>query len=242
MTRNQFNKLGIDAVILCGGLGTRLKPIVSDKQKCIADIDGRPFLDILIDMLVYNGFERIILAVCHLKEQVVEYAKNRSDCLIEFAIEDKPLGTGGALKNTKDFIQTEHFLAMNGDTFCPVHLRSFYNFHLDNNALFSLVVSKMENVSDYGHIEIDDFGKIINYHEKNSKSGNGFVNAGIYLMHKDIFGYMPEEEKFSLERDFFPKILDKNCYGYIIDDEFIDIGTPERYLRARQIFSKLTAR
>ena len=98
----------------------------------------------------------------------------------------------------------------------------------------------MEDISDYGHIEIDDFGRITNFREKSSKIGSGFVNAGIYLMHKDIFEYMPGEERFSLEQDLFPKILDKNCFSYITDKEFIDIGTPERYLKAAQILSRLT--
>ena len=239
MIHNQSNKNNIDAVILCGGKGTRLHPVVPNMQKCVADIGGKPFLDILIDMLVLHNFRRIILAAGYLSEQVVEYVENRDDFNAEFSFEEKPLGTGGALKNTKRLIKSDHFLVMNGDSFCPVHLPNFYDFHFGNNTLFSLVASKMQDVSDYGSIEIDDFGRIIGFYEKESRTGEGFVNAGVYLMRKDIFDHMPDEDFFSLEQDLFPKLLDKDCYTYVVDGKFFDIGTPERYAEAQKILSEL---
>jgi NDP-sugar pyrophosphorylase family protein len=241
MTRSQFNPIGIDAVILCGGLGTRLKETVPNKQKCVAEIAGKPFLDILIDTVIRHNFRRIILAAGHLAEQVIEYAKNRQDCEIEISLEDKPLGTGGALKNAKKFIYSDNFLVMNGDTFCPAHLTNFYNFHFDNNALCSLVVAKMDDVSSYSSLEIDDGGRILKYrfNERDLVGGKGFVSAGIYLMRKDIFEYFPDDEHFSLEYDVFPKLVGKDCYGYMIDEKFFDIGTAERYLEAQRILSEL---
>lgn len=239
MTRSQLNKNDIDAIILCGGKGERLNPIVSNKQKCVADILGKPFLDILIDDLISKGIRRIIFCAGYLSEQISDYANSRNDFDFEISIEKNLLGTGGALKNAAEFIKSEHFLVLNGDSFCPFDFNGFYKNHLDNKAIFSIVLSKIDNVSGYSSVEIDENGKLTGYifHERKNLNTGGLINAGIYFMRKDIFFHMPDRVNFSLEHDFFPNFLDKNCYGFITDGEVIDIGTPERYLMAQKFFS-----
>jgi D-glycero-alpha-D-manno-heptose 1-phosphate guanylyltransferase len=127
---------------------------------------------------------------------------------------------------------------MNGDCFSPVDFRRFYETHLARKILLSMVLTKVPDVSDYGKVELDGSGKIINFNEKKSShQKSALINAGIYLMRKDIFDFMPPKDSFSLEYDFFPKILGF-CYGFVSEGKFIDIGTPERYKKTVELFSK----
>lgn len=225
----------IDALVLCGGQGTRLRPVISDKPKILAEIRGKPFIEILLDNLASHGFRRIIFGVGHLKEQIIEYfqTRPRNDFLIEFSKEETPLGTGGAIKKAKPLIKSDHFLAMNGDCLFSVDFEKFYQNHLDRKALLSMVLSKTADVSSCcGKVVLAADNKIASFNEKRD-----LANAGIYFMRKDIFDFMPLDDFFSLEYDFFPKILDYS-YGFVSDEEFIDIGTPERYQKANRLFSK----
>ena len=231
----------IDVFVLCGGRGTRLRSVISDKPKILADIGGKPFIEILLDNLALHGFRRIILGVGHLKEEIINYfqANPRKDLQIEFSSEEAPLGTGGAVKKAKPLIKSNHFLAMNGDCFSPVDFRRFYETHLARKTLLSMVLTKTPDVSDYGKVELDGSGKIINFNEKKISQKSALINAGIYLMRKDIFDFLPKKNRFSLEYDFFPKIiLNNRCYGFMVESEYIDIGTPEKYLEAAKLFLK----
>ena len=118
--KNELDSSNIDTVILAGGLGTRLKSVLNDKPKCLAPINGKPFIDILLDYCIKQGFKRFILCVGYLKEQIIEYLNNRSDCEIIFSEEDEPLGTAGAIKNSEPFIKSDPILIMNGDSFINV--------------------------------------------------------------------------------------------------------------------------
>ena len=231
----------IDVLILCGGQGTRMRPVLADKPKILIDLGGKPFLDILLKNLATQGFQRIILSVGYLKEQIINHFATNTDkkIQIEFATEDTPLGTGGAVKKAKSLIKSDNFLIMNGDSLCLVDYQKFYENHLDKGALISMVLNKVADTSDYGEVKLDDGNKIVNFNEKGGGKKSGLISAGIYFMRKNIFSYMPKESNFSLEYDFFPKILDKPCYGFVSEEEFIDIGTPKKYKRASQLISKL---
>ncbi len=225
----------IDALILCGGQGTRLRPVISDKPKILADVGGKPFIEILLDNLASNGFRRIIFGVGHLKEKIIEYfqARPRKDFLIGFSKEETPLGTGGAVKKAKPLIKSEHFLVMNGDCLFSVDFEKFYQSHLAKKAVLSMVLGNAIDVySNCGRVILASDNKILSFNEKQN-----LISAGIYFMRKDVFNFMPFEESFSLEYDFFPKIMDYS-YGFVSNEEFIDIGTPERYQKANRLFSK----
>ncbi len=230
----------IDVLILCGGKGERLRSLISDKPKVLADINGKPFLEIIVENLVSCGFKRIILGVGHLKEQIIghfsEYGLKSPELKIEFSEEDIPLGTGGALKKAKDLIKSEHFLVLNGDCLCPVDFEKFHRNHLDKQAMISMVVLNVEDISDYGSIKLEETGKVADFREKNFEKERGLINGGVYLMSKDIFYFMPEEDYFSLEYDLFPRILDKSFHGFMGDGELIDIGTPEKYQKTIRYF------
>ncbi len=222
-----------DAVVLCGGQGKRLRSIVTDIPKIMADINGRPFFDILIGWLRSQGIRRIILCVGYKADIIRRYCEsNDFDIFIEFSYEDEPLGTGGALKKAKDFILSNPFFCMNGDSISSFSLKELLEFHLGNYADASIVVSQNDNRSDFGSISLDEKNRITGFLEKSPQFG--YLNAGFYCFNKEIFSFMPSSHKFSLEYDFFPSILSRRVYGFKIGREFYDIGTPERYLKAAE--------
>lgn len=225
----------IDVLVLCGGKGTRLRPVVSDKPKVLADVGGKPFIEILLDILASNGFHRVILGVGYLKEEVKNHfqANPRKDLKIEFSEEDTPLGTGGAVKKAKPLIKSDHFLVLNGDSLASVDFNKFYRSHLDKKAMLSLALANVaDDSSSYGRVMLASDNRIASFNEKQN-----LVSAGVYLMRKDVFDFMPAGNSFSLEYDFFPKIAESS-YGFVSDEGFFDIGTPERYRQANRLFSK----
>lgn len=241
-TNNALRDLGsVDVFILCGGEGKRLRPAVSEKPKVLAEVNERPFLEILIGNLASHGFKRIILGVGYLKEQIInhfkDYGAGNSGVKIEFSEEDNPLGTGGAVKKSRPLIKSEYFMVMNGDVVLPLDFGKFYSQHLDNNYLLTMALTEMESVGDYGAVNLDKNGRIVGFREKTAEHETGIVNAGVYLMKREIFSHMPPEDVFSLERDFFPAISKiHSCGGFVFDGGFLDIGVPERYEKAKRLF------
>lgn len=220
-----------DAVILCGGLGSRLRPISGDLPKVLMPFAGRPFIDILIESLLPFGFKRFILCVGHLREKVRAHFRTR-DYEVVFSEEAEPLGTGGALKNARPHIATSPFLMLNGDSLCPTDLHLFYDFHMEKGGILSIVLTRPLSENSYGVVEVDQENRILAFREKAEAQRGSFINAGIYLAEHGIFDLMPESTRFSLETDFIPALLSHGCYGFATDAEVIDIGTPERYVQA----------
>jgi len=226
----------IDVVILCGGLGKRLRPVVFGQPKVLAKIGEKTFLDILIHNLLLYGFKNIVLSVGYLKEQIknhfnFNYDKNYH-YTITFSEEEEPLGTGGALKKAKPLIRSNPFMVMNGDSICKVNFRNFVDFHIEKKALLSIILAHSRTAKDYGSVTLDDLQRITGFNEKITGKSENIINAGVYLMEKDIFSYMPKLNRFSLEYGLFPKIINNRCYGFLTESEFVDIGTPERYEKA----------
>jgi NDP-sugar pyrophosphorylase family protein len=223
----------IDALLLCGGLGTRLRSVISDKPKPLALIDGRPFLDIIIDYLYDRGIRRFVLAVGYMAEAIErQYRDGKKDSRIVFSRENQPLGTAGAVKNAQALIKSPDFLVMNADSFSGFDPDDFLRYHLDKKALVSIALVNNPLAKEVGRVRVDGSGKIISFSEKKERApGENLVNAGIYLFNERIFKLIPADIKFSLENDLFPGL--DNCYGYVIDNALIDIGTPEGYAQAK---------
>lgn len=225
----------IDVVVLCGGKGTRLKEVVNDRPKPMAEINGHPFLDILIEYISSFGFRRFILCTGYMADFVRQYySASETQVEIVFSPEDIPLGTGGAVKNAGKFIKSETFMVVNGDSFCPVKLSQFLDFHLVKDAIVSMVVTESEDVRDFGTICLDDSQRIVRFEEK-KEGKKSFINAGIYLFEKELFPIIPSNTKCSLEYDLFPALVKQKFYGYVTQEKLIDIGTPERYEQAKRI-------
>jgi D-glycero-alpha-D-manno-heptose 1-phosphate guanylyltransferase len=223
-----------EAVILAGGLGTRLRSVIKDIPKPIAEVCGRPFLCYILDFLYTQGIERVILSVGYKWEIIRNFFGNQYKNLkLEYAIEDKPLGTGGGLKNALKYVYEEEVFVLNGDTFFDIDLNLFYNLHKSKNSKLSIALKKTENTERYGIVEIDENNRIVSFLEK-GKRVSGFINGGIYLLNKNFFNAVMQEDTFSLEKDFLEKhYKDYEFYGFSFDGFFIDIGIPEDYERTK---------
>lgn len=225
----------IDVIILCGGLGTRLQSVIDDRPKPMAEINGAPFLDILIDYVASYGFTRFILCTGYGSDFIKRYYENkRTKLTVLISNEERPLGTAGAIKNGESLIESDIFLALNGDSLCEIDLRDFLRFHFEKRAFISIVLATMEMAMDYGVIKLDGDGQIIRFDEKILTDGNGLINAGVYLFDRRILEEIPSGQKQSLEYDLIPRILDKGIYGYVTEKGLLDIGTPERLEMARK--------
>ena len=230
-----------EAVFLAGGFGTRLQSVVKDVPKPMADINGKPFLHYLINYYAKQGINHIVLSVGYLYETVQNYFDSKyGEVKISYAIEDTPLGTGGAINKSLELTTTDNVFVANGDTMFMVDLQQISGFHIEHKAEMTLVVREVEDVSRYGSVKLDDENRIVGFSEKNMDSGKGFINGGVYLINKSFFNRFDFPEKFSIEKDFFEKeyktaaFFGKPCNNY-----FIDIGIPEDYVRSQKEFVKL---
>jgi len=223
-----------DALILCGGLGSRLRPMIPDRPKGLALLGGKPFLDILVEDLILQGFRRIIFCVGHLKEQIIGRYQSRNDAEFLFSQEEVFLGTGGAVKNALPLIRSNPVVVMNGDSICHVDFAMFYQYHLDKSATASLVLTAPAGRQDGGTVCLSEAHKILSFSEKSAPhAAERFINAGIYLLQAEAIGQQPLVYPFSLEYDVFPVLVKSSpCYGFVVASALIDIGTPERYRKA----------
>ncbi|MHC4112539.1 MAG: nucleotidyltransferase family protein [Planctomycetota bacterium] len=233
------NKLkDIDVVVLCGGIGSRIAEVVNDRPKPMAEINDQPFLDILLCYFASFGFRRFVLCTGYMSEVIADYYGRKAGAF-EFIIshEHTPLGTAGSVKNAQEFIQSDPFLVANGDSFCPMDLSEFYNFHSSRETLLSMAVVESEDTTASGRVTLDSLQRIISFEEKEQKKGIGYINAGIYLFHKHVLSFIPASTKCSLEYDLFPKLANQGSYAFVSREELIDIGTPQQYERAKEYFS-----
>jgi NDP-sugar pyrophosphorylase family protein len=226
--------MGQDVVILCGGLGTRLKEVTGETPKVLAEVDGKPFLDIVLEFVLKQKPGRVILAAGYKAELLqAHYRDNFPDADIVISAEETPLGTAGAVKEAEVLIRSDVFFVFNGDCLCPVDLGDLYAFHVRKRARASIVVSKVDDSRDYGVVLMDEKKRVQTFHEKIESQWPKFVNAGVYCFNRDVLDLIPAGEKSSLEYDLFPKLTGDAFFGFETDKPFIDIGTPERYTWAQ---------
>lgn len=223
-----------EAVILAGGLGTRLRSVVADVPKCMAPVAGRPFLSYVIAYLQKQGVQRCIFSLGFKSEIITSFLEKEFASLEkEIVTEREPLGTGGGIKLACSQVKASDVLILNGDTLFDIDLKELGKFHFQKNAACSVALKPMRNFSRYGSVETDEGGLITAFHEKKfCKDGN--INGGIYALNKDALLNMDLPEAFSFEKDFLEKKTAGNdLYGKIFDNYFIDIGIPEDYERAQ---------
>ena len=226
-----------EAIVLAGGLGTRLKNVIKDIPKPMADINGKPFLEYLFNYLTKYNINRVILSVGFKHEAIDKYfGKKYKDIDIIYAIEDEPLGTGGGILNASFYPHENLVFLINGDTFFNVDLNELHHFHSKSKADFSLSLKKMYDFDRYGTAEMRE-DRIIKFNEKMHKE-EGLINGGVYILNRFLFESLPFPDKFSFEKDFLEKYLNQYLInGYISDGYFIDIGIPEDYERAQKELS-----
>ena len=236
------------AIILCGGLGSRLRDVVSDRPKPMADFQGRPFLDILIRHLVSFGIENIILSTGYMSE-VIENNLHAWNSIANVCIakEEELLGTGGAVKNAIGHTTAENFFIVNGDSYCKGDLISMEQQHFDNKANLTMLLTKVEDAREFGTVEVNNHYEVQQFIEKNidkkcypeSKLVTKLVNAGIYLCNRTALMSFPKADKFSLEYDVFPELISHSFYGFITDAPLFDIGTAKSYANAVKILGNI---
>ena len=229
----------IDALILAGGMGTRLRSVLPGKQKVVAPVDGQPFLLRLIMVLHHVGVRRIILALGYRAEDVLFEIVGfvPAEVQIISSVEVEILGTGGALRHALPLISSETVLVANGDSFMDANLPSFLAFHRGVKAQISMLLCQVPDISRYGSVSLDGSGQVLEFLEKRiDVQKPGVINAGIYLMRKSVIESFPQGN-ISLEKDAFPKYCGKGLYGMQQGGSFIDIGTPEDYGRVAEFFA-----
>ena len=227
-----------DVIILCGGLGTRIRSIDDGKPKVMIDVCGRPFMDYVLFHLSKQGFRRVILGIGYKAGMIEEfYKKVRFGLKIDFVIEEDQLGTGGAIKNALSQVESDVFFALNGDCYCPLNYEQFFLDYQKKQSRASIAVKLLKNVKDFGVIKLDEQMKIQAFLEKQTAE-EAFINTGVYCLEKKLYQENSPEGKFSIEYDVFPKLIGKSFYGFPVDVPFFDMGTPERLVMVTQFLKE----
>ncbi len=225
----------VEAIILAGGLGTRLASVVPTLPKALAPIRGKPFLDTMLERLAQSKMiAKAVLAIGYRSDAILRHYEERSAPLpLAYSIEIEPLGTGGALLHALSQTEGKTLLVLNGDCFCNLFYSDFISYHSSKNADLTLAVLHSNDLRRFGSVEFTDEGRITRFQEKSQEKTAGYLSAGIYLIEREVLSSFANGP-CSIETDFFPKLLAKNMYAYIHKGSFLDIGTPQSYQLAQQ--------
>ncbi|MEI8367660.1 MAG: nucleotidyltransferase family protein [Planctomycetia bacterium] len=227
----------VTAVILAGGVGSRLKSVVSDRPKGLAEVNGRPFLAFLLDQLRDVGAARVVFSTGYLAPQIEEaFGDELHGMRISYSHEATPLGTGGGLRLAADTVTSPSLLVLNGDSYCEVDLTAFLADALRHGRSPALVLSRQADTSRFGRVEHGPDGRIGSFREKGESPGAGWINAGIYALPRELVLAIPEGRPVSLEREVFPGWIGRGLRAFPSAGRFLDIGTPESYREAADFF------
>lgn len=243
----------MDAIVLVGGLGTRLRSMIADVPKPMAPVGTVPFLDIVLEkLLAHSVIDRVVLAVGYKREVVQNYFGDRAyNRKVVYAVENSPLGTGGGIMNALAHTRSQEVLVLNGDTLFDVDIHAMVESHRQQRADLTLALKPMQDFSRYGTVRLesnDDIGaggrtnggRIVGFEEKQYRR-EGLINGGVYLLNQTLFDGLPKPlpHQFSFETDFLEVYLNQlNIYGFESSGYFIDIGIPEDYQRAQHELAK----
>lgn len=223
------------SLILAGGLGTRLQPLLGQTPKVLAPVAGRPFLEHLLLLLRQQGLTDIVLSLGHGADAIQAHFGDGTPwgMHIIYTVEPEPLGTAGAVRHTLTGEYADaNFLVLNGDTYAVLNYAGLLAFHQQQRqALATLALVQMADTCDYGTVELGPAGRIVAFQEKTARSESGLVSAGVYALHPAILAHIPAGRPVSLEKEVFPALVrtGEAIYGYVTKGTFYDIGTPERY-------------
>jgi D-glycero-alpha-D-manno-heptose 1-phosphate guanylyltransferase len=223
----------MEAIVLAGGRGTRLASVIHDLPKVMAPIHGRPFLEFLLHRLRLNGIHRVILSVGYLAECVHDHFGEKFEGLeLAYSVEQKPLGTGGAVRKALKMANSDALCVMNGDTFADLDFSRMLANHIRMGAEVSLAVVEVSDCARYGNVLIED-GRVTEFQEK-GRVGPGLISLGAYVLNRDVFAPYDLPDVFSIEMDFFvPHLNTIRPLAFVTSGYFIDIGVPEDFVRAQ---------
>lgn len=224
----------MEAIILAGGRGTRLRKVINNMPKVMAPINGKPFLTYLLDNLSGKGFQRLILSLGYMANHVSDYFGNKyRNMELTYTIEDNPLGTGGAIRAALAKCKNDYVYIFNGDTFIDLEIPKIEELmsHCTDPVI---VVRKVVDTKRYGRLIVQN-NRIIKFSEKNM-SGNGYINAGCYVFPKNILDSYPVGKQFSIELEYFTKAVEHQRFvAFFTRGKFIDIGIPADYKKAEKL-------
>jgi len=233
----QNPKSEITAIVLAGGLGTRLRGVINDLPKPMAPVNGKPFLHYVLLYLSEQNIGKAILSVGYKSEAIEDYFRGKYIGIeIVYCKENEPLGTGGGIKKAFELVDDFAFV-LNGDTFFDIDLAALKSFYFETSSDISLALKQMKNFDRYGTVQMNE-ERISRFTEKKFLA-HGLINGGVYFFHKKIFDTVAEQ-KFSFEKDVLEKYVnDKKINGKVFDNYFIDIGIPEDYAKAQEDFKNM---
>lgn len=224
-------------MLLVGGMGTRLRPILSSAPKPLARIGDMPFLQLLVLQLRSQGIRRLVMCTGHQADQIAEeFGDGRKwDVTIDYSKESRPLGTAGALKLAGHYLsQDSDFLVMNGDSFLELDIRQFIRLHREQGGWASIAVRRVLDAARYGTVQLDELNRVVRFSEKMGVREPGVINGGVYVFNRSILQQIPDGT-ISLEKDVLPRVVEHGVYALEQHGLFIDIGTPEDYARAQAL-------
>jgi D-glycero-alpha-D-manno-heptose 1-phosphate guanylyltransferase len=223
----------MEAIILAGGLGTRLRSRISGVPKAMAPIAGRPFLEILLRQLERCGCTRVVLAVGYMHAAIEEhFGGSFGGVRLEYAVEDSPLGTGGAIRSTLAMAREDAVLVLNGDTFLDANYAEMMRFHLEEGAVMTMAIVRQADIARYGGVMVS--GRCIVGFKEKGRLGPGWINAGAYVMNTKLEWPADLGERFSIERDFLmPHVVELAPAAFEVRGFFLDIGVSEDFDHAQ---------
>jgi len=227
-----------EAIILAGGMGTRLQKVVPDVPKPMAPVSGKPFLYHLLKWLEEFNVGKVVISAGYKADVIKRYFGDSFNLMsLVYAVEEKPLGTGGAVTFAARLISGSGYLIINGDTWFPIDLDRFWSFHSKSENNFSIALKRMKDFSRYGTVECN--GDTITRFNEKKYCKEGLINGGIYLAEKDFVESRKPQEVFSLEKDLLEKEAASGLIKcHIFEDPFIDIGIPEDYHEAQFVIKQ----
>lgn len=230
--------------MLVGGKGTRLKSVVSDRPKPMAEVAGKPFLEWILLALRDRGVTRIVLCSGYMPEFIEDYFGDGTELGMKFSysVDPYPLGTGGAVRYSLEHISGGRFLVLNGDTYCEFDIEALKRTHIDSGGAATIWTTKVEDSHRFGSMDLAADNSVTAFHEKQASRGPGVVNAGIYLIERTTMNDIPAGKVVSLETEVFPDLVGNGLYSASGDAPFLDMGTPDSFAMAEEFLSSARKR
>ncbi len=228
----------MQAIILVGGQGTRLRPLTETTPKPMLPLVNRPFLEYIFNLLKKHNIEEVILSTGYLPEIFNNYFDNGSKMGLNliYAFEERPLGTCGAVKNAEKFIKNDTFLVFNGDILTNLNVTNLLEYHKRKKAMVTLALTAVDDPTRYGIVPTDESNSVLDFIEKPNweQVTTHLINAGTYILNKSTMEEVPEDTFYSFERELFPHLIESGepIYGFDSGAYWLDVGTPNSYLQA----------
>lgn len=229
----------LSVMILAGGRGSRLKGVVRDRPKPMAEVSGKPFLEWLVLLLKRQSARHVIFCTGYMGIKISDFFGNGQKWKMDFEYspETTPLGTAGAVRLALEYVRSENFLVLNGDSYCDFSAEKLLDMHSANNASATMWLVRKDNCERYGTVKVDERGNVLDFSEKSDLKTSGLINAGIYCFTRETAEVIPSGQAVSMELEILPNLAGHGLFAVQGTGPFIDIGTPESYAESEDFFA-----